>query len=518
MKYFQPINKFLTSLDARIWVAGATAIAFGFTTYHIGARSLWFDEAYSVFTIEQDWPTFWSIVINREANQSLYYILLKFWNWLGNDEGTLRFFSAIFSTASVPIIYLVGKELFNKRTGIVSAYLLGVNGKLIYFGQEIRGYSLLLFLTLCSCFLAIKCVKAPSRKTWTWYVVVNVAGVYVHFFAVWIMLVHAVLIFFLPTKDFDWKGAFTSAVLIIVFLFPLMIFIINNDVGQISWIRTPNFDSIIKLIYSSTGNYGTSASDIFNTIKIFCFYVYLILCTIPIVYLIHSYIKSGSSYNTWRYAFLVCSLFLPITLVYSVSMLKPIFRNNYLIIVLPGFLLSAAFTLTKFKRVEVSFIASAIIVICSTLITLDSYESTKQEDWRGLAKYIHSSSINNDAILFYQDGGVVPFDYYSKKIKNPSRTYFYANPSSLYSRIFQPNPPSLNREWISNLAQNHRRLWFVIVYGKNSWQRKTIKKWLNRYYIEKEVHYFEGSLIASLYLNKNYIKIPLTKSLKANRL
>ena len=117
MKNFQSIYKFLITLDTKIWVAGATILSFAFGVYEIGTRNLWLDEAYSVYIVQRDWHAFWTIILNFEANQVLYYIILKFWILLGDDEATLRFLSAVFSTASVPVIYLIGKELFDKKTG-----------------------------------------------------------------------------------------------------------------------------------------------------------------------------------------------------------------------------------------------------------------------------------------------------------------------------------------------------------------------------------------------------------------
>ena len=133
---------FLYSVNSRIWIGGAATLSFAFATYNLGHRSLWYDEGLSVYTAQRDWAAFWAIITNMEANMSLYFFLLKLWISLGDDEATIRFLSVIFSTASIPIIYLVGKELFDSRAGTIAAFLLGVNGFFIYYAQEARGYTL----------------------------------------------------------------------------------------------------------------------------------------------------------------------------------------------------------------------------------------------------------------------------------------------------------------------------------------------------------------------------------------
>jgi uncharacterized membrane protein len=507
--------KFFYSLDTRIWVVMATALSFALATYKLGARSLWFDETFSIFYIQKDWPAFWHIIFNYEANQTLYFILLKFWILLGDDEATLRFLSVIFATAAIPMVYLVGKELFDKKAGLVAAILLAVNGERLYYAQEVRGYSLLLFLTICSSYMAIQCVKKPSRKWWAWYVIVNVLATHVHFFAVWIMLVHAALLLFLPKKEIDWKSVLTSAGFIIVFLSPLIVFILNKDIGQIGWIRKPNFDSILQLQNSLNGLHHTYYGEPGSAVK-FSRAVYLFLCAIPIVYLIHSCIKNKRSTITWRYAFIVFWLFLPIILVYWVSMLKPIFFPRYFIIVLPGFILSAAFTLTRFKKNEISFLASTIMIICGMSIAIDSYDDIKKHNWRGMAKQVHRLSINNDAFLLTHIGSVVPFEYYWNKVNTSSKNIIYGNPSSLYSILTELNPPKIDLSWIQNLSKHHNRIWFVMLWAQGKPAKKKYQGWLEKYYTKEQSWDFGQNLELELYQNKNDTIVTPTQAMNIN--
>jgi len=199
------LTNFLNSLNPRFWVTGAVALSFALANTNLGLRSLWWDEAFSVLIAQLDWPSFWTTILNWHMNQALYMFLLKLWIPLGDNETTVRFLSVVFATASVPIIYLVGKELFDSRTGVAASYLLAANGFFIFYAQEARCYSLLLFLTLSSSYFAIRCVKSPARKWWAGYIVLSILATYTHFFAVWVMLAHAVSLLFLPRKRINWK-------------------------------------------------------------------------------------------------------------------------------------------------------------------------------------------------------------------------------------------------------------------------------------------------------------------------
>jgi uncharacterized membrane protein len=497
--------KLSNSVNSRFWVAVATAFSFAFAIYNLGNRSLWYDEAVSVYLAQKDWSIFWSIMLNHEAYQSLYLFLLKLWIPLGNDEATLRFLSVLFSTASIPIIYLVGKELFDSRTGVTAGFLLGVNGFFIYYAQEARGYTLLLFLVLCSSYFAIICVKNPSRRSWAWYIVFSVLAVYAHFFGIWVLLVHAVSLFFLPRRMIDWKGITFAGSIIALCLLPILFFIIYKDVDQAAWIPKPTLYSIAQLFYSFLS--WPMNVDI-HFVWLFYGYVYIFLCFIPIIMLIRSCTINGASMNTWRYAFIVCWLFLPIILVYSLSMVRPMFINRYLIIAFPGFILLAAVTLTRLNWKWASFVASAIFVIISVSLTINSYSFTKNKHWRVIVGLVESTSLTEDAWLFNANWIRIPFEYYQKKANNPSKVIHYANPGKAYSGLEGPEPASLDEEWIKKLSGRHQRLWFILGDIKNP-EISSISVWLKKYFIKQKHWDLGGQLHVVLYLNKeNLIRHP----------
>jgi len=189
----------------KVLTMGATLVTFVLGISYLDHRSIWLDEAHSVHFARMDWLQFWKKLALVEANGGLYYTLLKFWILLGDDEFTVRLLSVIFATAAIPVFFAVAKTLFDRRVGVISSFLLGVNGFFIFYSQEARAYSLLVLLTICSTYFFIKCILHPSRKTWAGYVVCAVLSVYSHFFAFWIILVHIVSLAFLPRDKIDWK-------------------------------------------------------------------------------------------------------------------------------------------------------------------------------------------------------------------------------------------------------------------------------------------------------------------------
>ena len=58
----------------------------------------------------------------------------------------MRSLSALFGAATVPVGYLAGARLLDRRTGVIAAALLAFNPFLVWFAQEARAYALMVLL------------------------------------------------------------------------------------------------------------------------------------------------------------------------------------------------------------------------------------------------------------------------------------------------------------------------------------------------------------------------------------
>src|SRR6201998_1548575 len=127
-------------------IAAGAVLRFLFLT----KKSFWFDEGVSVQIARLDWYNFVRILWRREANMSLYYLLLRRWVHLRHSEFFIRSLSVLASLACIPAIYYLGRQLFDRRVGLIAATLLTFNAYAVRYAQEARAYSLFVFLTLLS--------------------------------------------------------------------------------------------------------------------------------------------------------------------------------------------------------------------------------------------------------------------------------------------------------------------------------------------------------------------------------
>jgi mannosyltransferase len=122
-----------------------TVLALFLRLHLLGQDSFWGDELTSVRRAQLDWDAFWELM-RGPAAMALYYVLLRFWILLGDSEFTVRLLSVISAVATVPVVYFLGKSLFDARVGLIAALLLAMNAFHIQYSQEARSYSLLLTL------------------------------------------------------------------------------------------------------------------------------------------------------------------------------------------------------------------------------------------------------------------------------------------------------------------------------------------------------------------------------------
>lgn len=172
-----------------ILVLGATFFSF----LYLDTKSFWLDEAYSISFVNLSWSQLWEIISRREANMSLYYVLLKIWvEMFGDSEFVARSLSVIFAVGGVIMTYAIGAHLFNIRTGLTAGLVLTVNAFFIKYAQEARCYTLLLLLTTFSMYLFIKVIERQQYKYYIALGLTNALVLYAHFFGFFVLIAQVI--------------------------------------------------------------------------------------------------------------------------------------------------------------------------------------------------------------------------------------------------------------------------------------------------------------------------------------
>ena len=114
-------------------------------------QSLWYDEGMSLNNSDgASFSETFSLILGREAGdkyQPLYYLVLFTWRSLfGDTEFALRSLSALLGVGSVITIFFTTLRIYGKNHATWSSLIVAVSSFSIYYSQEARAYSLLIFL------------------------------------------------------------------------------------------------------------------------------------------------------------------------------------------------------------------------------------------------------------------------------------------------------------------------------------------------------------------------------------
>src|SRR5262249_19256478 len=85
----------------------------------------------------------------------------------GGGLAELRLVSAIFATASVPVVAVLGARLAGRRTGLAATVICAASWMLVFHGVYGRMYSLFLFTSPLSYLALLKAVERRTRVAWT---------------------------------------------------------------------------------------------------------------------------------------------------------------------------------------------------------------------------------------------------------------------------------------------------------------------------------------------------------------
>jgi len=157
--------------------------------YDLGEESLWMDEAVSENFVKSDVLHIVKTSGHFRNNPPLYWVILHYWvRVFGNGEGALRAPSALFGIAAVLMMFRVGRELFDSRTAFLGMILCAVSQFQVYYSQDARPYSLLVFLSLASYLFFLKLIKPdPRRSDYVLYAFSSIALGYTHVYGIFIM-------------------------------------------------------------------------------------------------------------------------------------------------------------------------------------------------------------------------------------------------------------------------------------------------------------------------------------------
>ncbi len=158
----------------------------------LGTQDFWLDEHATLIVIAQGPLDLLKAVQLGESNPALYYVIAGAWERVfGDSEVGIRSLSAVAGIAAIPVLYAATKALYTRRAGLVAASLAATNPLLIWYSQETRNYSLLVFLSALSFLCFVRALDDRGQR-WLWgWALASALALCTHYFSLALIIPEA---------------------------------------------------------------------------------------------------------------------------------------------------------------------------------------------------------------------------------------------------------------------------------------------------------------------------------------
>lgn len=176
----------VAGLAPEVVVAVVVAVVAGVALRFVPSTPMWLDEALTV-NIASLQPEAMLDALRSDGHPPAYYLLLHYWmDLFGTSDGAIRALSGLFSVASLPLAWLVGRRIAGPAMAWLATAMLALSPFALRYGSEARMYAMVGFGVLAG-WLLVDDLWAGRRPGWRVPLLAVVTGV--------LMLTHYWVIF-----------------------------------------------------------------------------------------------------------------------------------------------------------------------------------------------------------------------------------------------------------------------------------------------------------------------------------
>jgi uncharacterized membrane protein len=371
--------------------------------------------------------------------------------------------SALFAVGTVLALYLLGRQLFGWKVGLLAGVLLASNAFFIHYAQEARAYTLVVLLVTLASYFLVRELEQPSRSNRLCYALFAALSVYSHYFAFFVLFVHLTTVVVLRRRGLFTQAWISLATATALLCAPALWFASRAGPAGISWIQPSSLidlkhvavdlaggRELVLVIFLALGAYGIWAAR--------------------------------NEQPRWPVVFVAAWFVLPIALSFLTSLYQPMFIVYYLLISVPAIVLLAAVGAVSLPSRLAAALLLALVLWQSGLELHSWYRSERVEDWQGAAHHVFEQAQARDSIVFLPSWAHEPFTYYRRQT-DESETLLYLSPSTLKAKAAK------GRVWVMMRTQDE---------GNYYKDRRQVDLALEGHRLMSELHF--GSVEVELYI------------------
>ena len=496
---------------------GLILLAYAHVTVRLDAKALWWDESLSLQRAEQGlgemlrgvlWIQDGYTAVPTIDQHPFFSFLLQglLLRAAGDSVFVLRTVSVIGATLLVPAVWVLARWLVRRGVAPPTApwwavLFTAISPFLLWYGQEARPYALWAMLAVLTTYLLLRATEDPYlRRGWfAGFVVAELAFLTTHYYAVFLLPLHALILFVWLARRSLWRALGLALVLVVLGSVAGLYgawTILSQGGGQ-------NFSSISP---------GILVPDLLNAFSLglsvdlaqiwWIDWAFGALAVVGAVWGLRS--RKTLAAGGW---ILPAFLLLPIGMLLVLDRFQPLYMNaRHMSLLVGGFLLLVGAGLGAIWRYQRSaagaiavFLVAAVAYSTVNYYTLEEYA---KDDYTRLGEYMDGRIMPGDAVLFYPPSSWRIFEYYLP-LEPVHAAIADGAPLGIYG------VPRLNKSmddtfaWLDELGRRYRRVW-VIKSGTHPYfdLKGEVEQWLIDNFLRvRDAEFFShSSLRAQLYL------------------
>lgn len=393
--------------------------------WHLTDSCLWFDELFGVHAVTMNFGEMLWFVAQDLIHPPLFYIFLKIWTLAGGESVFwLRLFPFVFSILALFVFYQFCKQLRLSYPAIAVAFaFFACNGALVKYAQEVRMYSLLMFLAILSMWLFTRFLHL-GKNIWL-LTICNILLVYAHYFGWFVLLAEIVVILILQRIKIRQILIMFGICLLSFAPWIFAVFRasqINSDLSQnIGWIGRPNLYALIQFVFDLVEPFYFQASSGENASNyLICIPILILIGAAKIIYLANYKERS----ETEKANFLMLAIFVltPVLVAIILSWILPnsIWGTRHLIAVFAPTAIFIGIFFDKIKPLILKIILLSILFFLFTLAFIIELKRPKQQfiwcAWENLAGNLNANQPQK--VYVFED--LVAYHFWFAEKNNPN--------------------------------------------------------------------------------------------------
>jgi mannosyltransferase len=421
-------------------------------------QSLRLDEAQSLWQSSRT-PLGVLHIVGEDVHVPLYQELLHFWRlFVGDTVAKARGLSLVFFMLSIPALYALGKLVYSRSIGLFAAVLFTISPFINWYGNEIRMYTLFVFFVIINQYFFICLFKKNNSRTWFWYGLTAVLGMYSHYFFSLVLFTH--LIFYGLNVGLFPQGSFKRFVLtasiVVGSLVPWVLYVIHigKAASQSPHLPVPTTVDLFNIFAQFISGFQ---SDPINT-------VFLSLWPLALLFGFFGLRRNARTTDTTH--FLMLSVLVPLFTAYFISIfIVPVFISRYLIVMVPALYL-CILSLIETYSYSTAVIARSVLV--GFMLIMLGFEITSpitpvKEHYKEVAAFLNEHAMPQDAVILSAPFTLYPIEYYYRA-PTPLTTLPIWNQFET-GTIPQFNATTLPAE-VTTLTQHSQNAWVLLSYDQ----------------------------------------------------